>query len=406
MRSLLAALLVTSSATAADWPQFLGPKRDNTTTEKVAAWTGEPKVLWKQPVGEAHASPVVADGVVYAFYQPKGKNADALAAYDAKTGEQKWEKSYDREPLDLLFGNGPRGTPAVAGGQVFTLGSTGVLAAWDAKTGEVQWKVDTLKKFQAENLFFGISGSPLVADGKVFVNVGGKGAGVVAFDCKTGEVAWKATDDNASYSSPIAVGTGKAAEVVFLTKQYLRGLAVADGAELWKVPFADRSSESATTPLVVGESLVASSVTRGAELFKLTLGEKPGVTSEWKKPKLNCYFSTPVAVGDDLYMLNGVLSITPSITLRCVEAKTGTVRWEKKGVGGYHAALVLTGDGKLLMLDDKGGLTLFQPDAKEYKELAKSKVCGPTWAHPALVNGVVYLRDEKQLFAIELPAGK
>ncbi len=404
MRSLALLMMVSASATAADWPQFLGPNRNNTTTETVAAWTGDPKELWKHPVGEAHASPVVVDGVVYAFYQPKGKNTDALAAFDAKTGEQKWEKSYDREPLDLLFGNGPRGTPAVADGRVFTLGSTGVLAAWDAKTGEVAWKVDTLKMFAAENLFFGISGSPLVADGKVFVNVGGKGAGVVAFHCKTGEVAWKATDDNASYSSPITVGTGKAAEVVFLTKQYLRGLGVADGAEKWKVPFQDKSSESATTPLVVGESLVASSVTRGSELFTLTLGEKPGVTSVWKKPKLNCYFSTPVAVGDDLYMLNGVLSITPSITLRCVDAKTGAVRWEKTNVGGYHAALVHTGDNKLLMLDDKGGLTLFQPDPKEYKQLAKSKVCGPTWAHPALVGNVVYLRDEKQLLAIELPA--
>lgn len=397
MRSLLAVLMMSIPATAADWPQFLGPKRDSTTTEKVAAWTGEPKVVWKQPVGEAHASPVVVDGTVYAFYQPKGKNADALAAFDAKTGDRKWEKSYERDALDLLFGNGPRGTPAVDGGKVFTLGSTGVLAAWDAKTGDVAWKVDTLKKFEAENLFFGISGSPLVGDGKVFVNVGGKGAGVVAFDCKTGDVAWKATDDNASYSSPILAGGGK--QVVFLTKQFLRALSVADGKELWKVPFQDRSSESATTPLALGDTLLASSVTRGAELFTLG-GEQP--KSEWKKPKLNCYFSTPVAVGDDLYMLNGVLSITPSITLRCVEAKTGAIRWEKPNVGSYHAALIRTGDDKLLMLDDKGSLTLFQPDAKEYKQLAKSKVCGVTWAHPALVNGVVYLRDEKQLLAIDL----
>lgn len=401
---IVSCLLFVVPDARADWPQFLGPKRDNTSTETVAAWKGQPKELWKQPVGDAHASPVVAHGLVYAFYEPKKTNLDTLAAFDAKTGEKKWEKSYEREPLELLFGNGPRGTPAVDGDRIFTLGSTGVLAAWNAKSGELLWKVDTLKTFKAENLFFGISGSPLVAEGKVFVNVGGKGAGIVAFDVKNGEVVWKSTDDNASYSSPILIGTGPKAQVVFLTKQHLISLNVSDGKEYWKVPFADRSSESATTPLAVGESLLASSVTRGAEYFQLGFGDKPSIQSLWKKPALNCYFSTPVAVGDDFYMLNGVLSITPSITLRCVEAKTGAIRWEKQNVGNYHAALIRTADQKLLMLDDKGGLTLLEPNPKAYKELAKSKVCGPTWAHPALVNGVVYLRDDKELKAIDLNA--
>src|SRR5688500_10999351 len=96
---------------AKDWPQFLGPNRDNTTADVVEPWTGDPKAVWRKPVGDAHSSPVVADGVVYAFYQPKGKNADALAAFDAKTGERKWEKSYEREEYKPLFGNGPRSTP-------------------------------------------------------------------------------------------------------------------------------------------------------------------------------------------------------------------------------------------------------------------------------------------------------
>src|SRR5262249_9078275 len=119
---------------AADWPQFLGPNRDNTTPEKVPAWKGELKPAWKAPVGVAHRSPVVAGGVVYAFYQPKGKNADALAAFDAKTGKPLWEKSYAREEFKPFFGEGPRGTPTVADGKVYTLGGTGILARWDAKT--------------------------------------------------------------------------------------------------------------------------------------------------------------------------------------------------------------------------------------------------------------------------------
>jgi outer membrane protein assembly factor BamB len=407
MRFRLAPLLLALATTAhaADWPQFLGPNRDSTTDETIAPWTAAPKVLWRQPVGPAHSSPVVADGIVYAFYQPGKESKDALAAYDAATGKKLWEQSYDRDEFTPPFGPGPRGTPTVDGGQVFTLGGTGVLACWDAKSGEVVWKVDTLKEFASENLTFGVSGSPLVFAGKVFVNVGGKNAGIVAFDRKTGQTAWKATNDGASYSSPIAVGTGEKAQVVFLTKNNLLGVNPATGNVYWKQPFRDLLSESATAPLAAGDLLVGSSVTLGSIGLKMTEQDgKPAVEQLWRKKELNCYFSTPVAVGEHLYMLNGVLSITPSINLRCVEAKTGKILWEKKDVGKYHAALVRTGDGKLLMLEDNGGLVLFQPDPKGYKELAKAKVSGPTWAHPAVSGGRVFLRDEKELIALE--AGK
>src|SRR4051794_36047778 len=191
LAALALTLTLTLSAFGGDWPQFLGPNRDGTTTETVEPWAGDLKVAWKKPVGDAHSSPVVADGIVYAFYQPKGKNADALAAFDAKTGELKWEKSYDRPEYKPPFGNGPRSTPAVSGGKVFTYSGLGILACWDAKTGEIDWKVEPLKEFKTGNPFFGTSTSPIVIDGKVVVMVGGKGSGVVAFDAKTGKPVWK-----------------------------------------------------------------------------------------------------------------------------------------------------------------------------------------------------------------------
>jgi hypothetical protein len=126
----------------------------------------------------------------------------------------------------------------------------------------------------------------------------------------------------------------------------------------------------------------------------------------WDKKTLTCYFSTPVAAGDYLYMVNGAASLkNATITLRCVEAKTGNVAWEKKNVGKYHAAIIRCGpEGKerLLMLDDNGFLSLFEANPKEYKELARSKVCGTTWAHPALVDQHLYLRDEKELICLPL----
>ncbi|MBX3398067.1 MAG: PQQ-like beta-propeller repeat protein [Gemmataceae bacterium] len=407
MRSFLVsvAVLISAESLRADWPQFLGPKRDSTTKETVAPWIGSPKVLWKKPVGHAHASPVIADGLVYAFYQPDGENADALAAYDAKTGELKWGKGYEREAYTPPFGKGPRGTPAVADGKVFTLGSTGILAAWDAKTGKVLWKVETLKQFQTKNLFFGVSTSPTVVGDTVVVMVGGKGRGIVGFDVANGNVKWKATDDAASYSTPLVYGEGDRQKLVFLTGANLVGLD-AKGEKEWSLGFKDLLNESSTAPVLADGLLIGSSVTAGSVALKLV--EKDGKIAPekvWSKPKLTCYFSTPVAVGKYLFMINGAATLTnPTVTLRCVEIATGEVKWEKEKVGRYHAALIRTGDDRLLMLDDNGYLSLFEPSDKEYKELARSKVCGVTWAHPAIVNGVVYLRDEKNLIALELPA--
>jgi outer membrane protein assembly factor BamB len=396
-RSLLA-LALTLPCLAADWPQFLGPNRDSASPEKVPAWTDPPKVLWRQPVGEGHSSPVVAGGVAYTFYQPRGRDADALAAFDAKSGERKWERSYDRAKFTPPYGSGPRGTPTVDGGKVYTLGNTGVLACWDAKTGDVAWKVDTLKEFNAKNLFFGVSTSPTVVGDKVVVMVGGKGHGIVAFDKATGKVAWAATDDPASYASPLPLGRGEDTRLVFLTGSHLRALSAA-GKELWAVPFKDKLNESSTTPVKAGELIVGSSVSAGSIAVKPANG-KPEVA--WRDETLTCYFSTPVGVGPHLYMVNGAATLlNPSITLRCVEAATGKVLWSKEKVGKYHAALVRTGDDKLLMLDDGGHLILLQPDPAGYKELARSKVCGPTWAHPALADGRLYVRDEKELICLQ-----
>lgn len=393
------ALLSTLPCPAADWPQFLGPNRDSTTAEKVPAWTDKPKELWRQPVGEAHSSPVVANGTVYAFYKLRDKEEEALAAFDAKTGERKWEKTYKRTTFTNVFGNGPRGTPTVAGDRVYTFGSTGVLACWDAKTGDLKWKLETLQEFDAQNLFFGISTSPTVVGKHVIVMVGGKGAGVVGVDTDTGKVAWRATEDRASYASPIVVGD-KDPEVVFLTGDHMRSLKADTGKEVWKVPFVDKLMESSTTPVKAGDLYVAGSVTVGSIAVKLEDG-KP--IQAWKNDKLTCYFSTPVVVGDHLYMVNGGMGRrNAAVTLRCVEAKTGKVLWEKANVGTYHAALVKTGDGNLLFLSDSGTLSLLKPNAEKYTELASAKVCGFTWAHPAVSDGRVFVRDDKNLIALQV----
>jgi outer membrane protein assembly factor BamB len=401
LRLALAFAAVTApAAPAADWPQWLGPNRDGTSPETVSVWGGPLKELWKLPVGAGHSSPVVAGGRVYLHTKADGKDAELVTAYDAATGKEVWQTRYDRAPFSSQFGVGPRATPAVAGGKLYTFGVTGILSCYDAaKGGQPLWQIDTLKRFDAKNLFFGVSASPLVDGGRVVVPVGGPGAGLVAFDAASGEVAWKSLDDPASYAAPVKLG----GQLVALTQLGLTGLAPADGAKLWAVPFKDKLFESSTTPIKSGELLIGSSVTLGS--IAVRPAAKAGGPTEvvWKNPALSCYFSTPVPVSKDhLYMVTGTILPPPNVVLRCVETATGKEVWSRPKVGKYHAALLRTGDGKLLLHSDDGSLALLAPDTTGYKELARAKVCGPTWAHPALADGRLYLRDERELICLQL----
>jgi outer membrane protein assembly factor BamB len=409
LRSALCLLLLGAAARAADWPQWLGPRRDGSTSETVAPWKGKLKVLWHKSVGDGHSAPVVAEGRVYLLTQVASKDEETLTAYDAKTGEQLWETTYARPPFKNPFGTGPRATPAVRDGRIYTFGVTGMLTCFE-RSGKKRWQVDTLKKFKAPNLFFGASCSPLVEGGKVFVNVGGKGASVVAFDAGSGNVVWKALDDRASYASPVLLGKGSRPQLVVLTQQGLVSLDPTSGDLFWRFPFKDKLLESSTTPVQVGDTLVASSITAGAVGLRMEAKDsKPAVSQLWKNPDLTCYFSTPVAFGYRLYLVTGtrptlnVFAKSKNVaTLRCVNPTTGKELWKKEGVGTYHASLVRTGDSKLLMLEEKGDLVLLQPNSKSYKELARASVCGQTWAYPAIAGGKLYVRDRRELICIQL----
>jgi outer membrane protein assembly factor BamB len=409
-RSVGVLIVLASCVDAADWPQWLGPRRDGSTPEKVAPWKDSLKVLWRVAIGEGNSGPVVADGRVFLHTKVKGELKEQLDAFDARTGKPLWERRYDRPELKTLYGNGPRATPAFAGKRIYTYGLTGIVTCFNVDDGEQVWQVDAAKEFMPPRLVFGASCSPLVEGNAVLINVGGKGAGVVAFDRDTGKVLWKNLDDGASYASPIVFGKGDKRQTVFLTQQGVASLDPADGQLRWRFPFKDAILESSTTPVRSGKYIVASSITLGTVGLELHPKEaKAPVSQVWKNPNLTCYFSTPVPVGKDhLYAVAGVLSLNPFVkkkptaNLHCVDIHTGKELWTRPNVGTYHATLLRTGDDKLLMLEEKGDLVMFEPNPKEYRELARSKVCGQTWAHPAVADGRLYVRDGNELICVSL----
>lgn len=409
MRKIAALLtfpLFATCASAADWPQWLGPRRDGGTSEVVKPWQEPLKALWKVPVGEGHGGPIAVNGKAFLFYRTPGKNEETLAAFDADTGKMLWSNSYPRPATNIPFGNGPRSAPCFADGKIFTFGITSILTCWDAKDGKILWQVDGVQKYKAPTLKFGSSCSPIVVGDNVLVSMGAKGASIVAFDKKTGDEAWKNLDDAASYSSPLLIDDGKQ-RVVFLTAKRIVAVSPKNGAVYWEYPFVDLLLESSCTPVAVGDKVLASSITAGSVLVDPGLGKlKDNRAAKVWTNSLNCYFATPVVVGKDtLFMVTGSILAKQAI-LHCVDAESGKDLWsrDKNPVGTFHATLLRTGDDKLLMVEENGTLVLIDANRKGYTELSRSKICDKTWAHPALANGRLYIRDDaKNLICVELP---
>jgi len=160
IKSVILALLVPSLAAASDWPQWMGPKHETASAEKVEAWKDSPPIAWRLPVGPGYSVPVIAAGRVFIHARVKGKDQEEIVALDAKTGKQIWYDSYDRAPFVSVLNTGPQATPAVAGNRLFTYGITGVLTAYAADTARRLWQVDCLKPFKTAVPRFGVCCSP------------------------------------------------------------------------------------------------------------------------------------------------------------------------------------------------------------------------------------------------------
>ena len=406
MRTIVASLLsllVAGAGNAADWPQWLGPTRNGVSTESVKPWNGELQVLWRQSLGEGHSSPVVAGGNVYVHAKVAGKDEEELIAFDFHTGKEVWRRSYPRASFTSVFGDGPRATPAVVDGRIYALGVTGVLSCQDAGDGKPLWSIDTLKDCNAPNLKFGVSASPLVDGDNVIVCPGGKGASIVAYRRSDGKGVWRSLDDPASYSSPIIVSRGDQRQLICVTQQGVVSLDPQAGKLRWRSPMVDLLNESSTTPVNLGDMVLAGSVTFGSVGLRLQQ-QPPGMTRVWKNPLLTCYFSTPVpAAKQSVYMVTGTIIPPPQATLRCVDVQTGKELWHKEKIGKYHASMIRTANDKILLLEDSGGLALVEPSDKEYRELCRCNVCGQAWAHPALADGCLVVRDDKEVICLKLP---
>jgi len=391
---------------ASDWPQFLGPTRNGIYpgTNLAPAWPKDgPPVVWQKAVGQGYSGPVVARGKLILFHRRGGE--EIVEALDARDGRPLWAFPYPTSHVDQYPSGdtGPRGTPAVEDGRVFTFGAEGRLHCLDLSTGAKLWAVDGKRQFGARPGFFGLACSPLVDGDAVFVNVGGPGgAGVVAFDKVTGRVLWQSNDEEASYSSPVAATLGGRRLAVFLTRGNLRGYETKSGRQAFEFPFMPpiQASVTASTPLVAGDAIfITASYDLGAAVLRVT---PRGLEKLWADDDtLSSQYASVVGRGGFIYGVHGRLDVGQS-SLRCVELATGRVRWSRDGLA--YGTPILAGDSLLyLMVNGELLRAAASPDA--FKELGRAQVLPlSARAHPALADGLFYARSKDKLFCVDLRA--
>ena len=449
-----AVLLSPLAASADDWPQWLGPKRDGVWREAGVAEKfppGGPKVLWRVPVGGGYAGPSVAGGKVYvADYVPaegvrlpesgfdKGRFAgqERNAARDEKTGKELWADRYD-VTYTISYAAGPRCSPTVDAGRVFFLGAMGDLRAYTTD-GQPLWSKNFPKDYRATMPVWGFAAHPLVDGDKLVCLVGGSDDRlVVAFDKATGKELWAAEScpGDFGYCPPMVYEFGGRRQLIVWHTRAVVGLDPDTGKRLWRHDFPVNNALTAPTPVKVGaDGLFVTSFYNGARLLKVgadraevvwqskARGEHPEQTTD-----LSSIMPTPVIDGDYAY---GVCSYGQ---LRCIEVKTGKRVWETmQATRGQrtpakvaaeptpagserwgNAFLTPLADGRYVLFNEQGDLILARLTPAGYEELDRAHVIEPTnpmagkprlvvWVHPAYANRCVFVRNDKELVCLSL----
>ena len=400
-----------SVLSAQDWPQILGPGRNGIYTgpEIVASFPRSgPPLVWKRDVGAGFAGPAVSGGRLILFHRVN--NRETVDAMDALTGKTVWTFDYPTSYRDDFgFDEGPRAVPVIAGGRVFTHGADGMLHGIDFATGKSLWSVDSRKAFQAPKGYFGVASSPLVHRERVMVNVGGKtglgppkpgeGGGIVAFDAATGKTLWTSTSDEASYSAPIMADIAGQETAVFFTRTGLVALDPANGAVRYQFRWRARmaASVNAATPIVVKDQIfLSASYGTGAVLLQVA---NNAVKPVWSGDEsLSNHYSTSVYKDGYLYGFEGRQEFGQS--LRCIELATGKVMWNTDGFG---AGTLLVAGEALVIMRESGELVLAPASPKAFRFASRAQVMpGSVRAYPALANGRYYVRNERELRALDL----
>jgi outer membrane protein assembly factor BamB len=422
-----------AGAQADDWPQWLGPQRDGVWRETgiLTKFPADgPKIRWRAKVGLGYAGPAVAKSRVYVadwilakgehlpsnpFYRVNLLGTERVLCLNEADGKLVWKHEYDCR-YTISYAYGPRCTPLVHEGKVYTLGAEGNLYCLDAGKGTVVWSHDFKKEYGVKAPIWGFAGHPLLDGERLICMVGGKGSTVVAFNKDNGKEIWKAlTAREPGYCPPTIVEAGGKRQLIAWHAESVNSLDPETGKENWSEPFQANFGMAIATPRQSGNQLFITSFMGRSMMVRLESG-KTGHTVAWRgKPKtaLYCTFATPFIEDGYIY---GPCS---QGEFRCIKADTGERVWEtrvptgsKRGENWGNAFVVKNGN-RFLLENEKGDLIIAKLSPRGYEEISRTHLLVPTssaggrdvvWSHPAFANKSVYARNDKEIVCVSLAA--
>ena len=392
----LAAIAVAAMATASaeQWTGWRGTARTAVSTAPMpGTLAAKATDVWAVPVGIGHASPIVDGQRVYVFAR-KGEQ-EVAQALDLGTGKALWTAAYDQSytmnSAATSHGKGPKSTPLLAGGRLYTLGISGVLSALDAATGKVAWRHAFDKEFGPPP-DFGTATSPLLDNGLVIAHVGGINGGALrAFDPATGATKWSWTGDGPGYASPVSFTAAGVRQIVDVSKTKVVGVAAASGALLWSLPLVTPYDQNAVTPAVAGDLVILGGLDQATFAIRPARGADGKWTAArvWDAKAVPMYMNSPVVVGDTVY---GLTSRSKG-QFFALDVKTGATRWTSPPRQAENASITAAG-GRLWCLTSDGSLVVLKADPAAYAEVGRLDVApSATWASPVLLGPQILVKD-------------
>ena len=379
---------------SSQWNQYRGPNRNGHIPEQGVAlnWENKPKALWKVPAGPGHSSVLVAEQTVYTLEQSGER--ETLFARNLSNGKEKWKVAQQTKWDDMMSGTGPRSTPTLLNGKLYTLFSNGVLCRVNAKSGKLEWETKTVEA-NYEFPEWGISCSPLIWNELIILNLGGEKSAVRAYSINDGNLVWESdlSGKGVYISSSVLTLLGED-HLLAAVEGNIAGLNPKNGKTLWEKPwkiFLNNAQIAQPIALSKNSFLLAAGYGKGAECWnisRLTNG-KYLIETSWKSKNLKAKFSNPVLKNGYLYGLSENLLV-------CLEAKTGELKWRGNK---YGYGRILVSKDKLLILGNTGVLSIVEATPDQFKEVFSEQLLSEVrcWNGPALASGYLVAMNGEEL---------
>ena len=422
---MVAAGLTNSAPAWAQWTQWGGPGQSFVAESSglASSWPEEgPKEVWGRDLGEGYSAILVDGDRLYTMYRKDDK--ETVISLEAATGKTVWEHKYDSAPDEnhtMQFGDGPRATPLIVDGRLFTIGISGTMHCLDKYTGKVHWTKELWRDLKGNILPHGYCSSPIAYKDTVIVLIGAeaeaedespgdddsiakdksiaKDQSIAAFKQSDGSVVWQKHSYENSYSSPKLINVDGEDQLAVFMATELVGLDPNNGNLKWEYAISNQWKQNVCMPVLGDDNhLFFSTSDAGSRGVKLTRdGDKTTLEELWSTNKIRFYHVTSVLDGHYVYGSSG--SRDPTF-FSAINIDTGKIAWRKRG---FSKATCLRADGRLIILDENGQLALATATPEDFTVHSKFKVSeGTTWTVPTVAGKRLYFRDKERIRAFDL----